>query len=127
MKTPRTDQLLELISANKLGDKSAFEEAISLCESLETELFNRQSDIVKPITKSPVTDKFPTATKIKQLITGQVCMGTYGLVELEVIELEKQNKQMLEALEGVVRVADRATQEFDAARAAIQYAKGETK
>jgi hypothetical protein len=31
---------------------------------------------------------------------------------------------MLAALEGVVRVADRATVEFDAARAAIVKAKG---
>jgi len=33
--------------------------------------------------------------------------------------------EMLEALEGIVRVADRATPEFDAARAAIAKAKGE--
>ena len=33
--------------------------------------------------------------------------------------------QMLEALEAVVRVADRATVEFDMARAAIKAAKGE--
>jgi hypothetical protein len=32
--------------------------------------------------------------------------------------------EMLEALEGVLRVADRKTKEFDAARAAIQKAKG---
>jgi hypothetical protein len=33
--------------------------------------------------------------------------------------------QMLEALEAVVRVADRATVEFDMARAVIKAAKGE--
>ena len=33
--------------------------------------------------------------------------------------------ELLEALKGVVRVADRATQEFDAARAAIAKATGE--
>jgi len=32
--------------------------------------------------------------------------------------------ELLEALKGVVRVADRATQEFDAARAAIAKAEG---
>lgn len=35
--------------------------------------------------------------------------------------------ELLEALEAVVRVADRATVEFDMARAAIAKAKGETK
>jgi len=34
--------------------------------------------------------------------------------------------ELLEALKGVVRVADRATDEFDAARAAISKATGET-
>jgi len=33
---------------------------------------------------------------------------------------------LLEALQGVLRVADRATDEFDAARAAIAKATGET-
>ncbi len=35
--------------------------------------------------------------------------------------------ELLEALQGVLRVADRATSEFDAARAAIAKATGETK
>ena len=33
--------------------------------------------------------------------------------------------KLVEALEGVIRVADRATDEFDAARAALAAAKGE--
>lgn len=104
MKTPRTDQLLELINAGMFSDKTALEKAISLCESLETELSNRSSDIVKPITISHEAAE-----------------------QLRIERLEMLNSLMLEALEGVVRVADRAPQEFDAARAAIQYAKGETK
>ena len=39
--------------------------------------------------------------------------------------LLKAAPMMLEALEAVVRVADRATVEFDMARAAIKAAKGE--
>ena len=31
--------------------------------------------------------------KIKELISGQVDMGTFGLVELELIEMEKDFKQ----------------------------------
>lgn len=34
--------------------------------------------------------------------------------------------KLVEALEGVIRVADRATVEFDAARAAVAEAKGQT-
>ncbi|MFU1927529.1 hypothetical protein ACLQ9J_04270 [Bordetella hinzii] len=39
--------------------------------------------------------------------------------------MQEQRDELLEALEGVLRVADRATVEFDAARAAIRKAKGE--
>jgi hypothetical protein len=39
--------------------------------------------------------------------------------------LESKFEQMREALEAVVRVADRATVEFNMARAAIKAAKGE--
>ena len=35
--------------------------------------------------------------------------------------------KLVEALEGVIRVADRATDEFDAARAALAAARGEMK
>ncbi len=101
-KTPRTDELLELMDKNSFGWKTKFDLAIELAEKLEFELSNRQSDIVKPITISHEAAE-----------------------QLRIERLEKANKLMLEALEGVVRVADRATQEFDAARAAIQYAKGE--
>jgi hypothetical protein len=40
--------------------------------------------------------------------------------------LESQNAQLLEALKGVIRVADRKTVEFDKAHAAIASAKTET-
>jgi hypothetical protein len=39
--------------------------------------------------------------KVKELIHEEVCMGTYGLVELELIEFEKQatkDKMILDAL-----------------------------
>jgi hypothetical protein len=39
--------------------------------------------------------------------------------------LHEVNAELLEALTGVVRVADRATVEFDAAKAAIFKATGE--
>lgn len=32
----------------------------------------------------------PVTAKVKELISGQVCMGTYGLVELEVMQLERE-------------------------------------
>jgi hypothetical protein len=32
----------------------------------------------------------PVTKKVKELIGGQVCMGTYGLVELEVMQLETE-------------------------------------
>ena len=38
--------------------------------------------------------------------------------------LKKINRELLEALKGVVRVADRKTDEFDAAHAAINKAEG---
>jgi hypothetical protein len=43
----------------------------------------------------------------------------------KIAEKDKLIEQMLEALEAVVRVADRATVEFNMARAAIKAAKGE--
>lgn len=39
-------------------------------------------------------------------------------------EMERQRDALLSALKGVVRVADRKTVEFDAARAAIAAAEG---
>lgn len=36
--------------------------------------------------------------KVKGLIKDEVCMGTYGLVELEVRELEQIKDDLLEAL-----------------------------
>jgi hypothetical protein len=37
-------------------------------------------------------------TNVKSLIHGEVSMGTYGLVELEVRELERTKNDLLEAL-----------------------------
>lgn len=38
--------------------------------------------------------------KIKELISGQVDMGTFGLVELILLEIEKQNKdEIIKAFE----------------------------
>lgn len=39
-------------------------------------------------------------------------------------DMERQRDELLAALKGVVRVADRKTAEFDAARAAIAKAEG---
>jgi hypothetical protein len=39
-------------------------------------------------------------------------------------QLEEQRQELLEALKGIVRVADRKTVEFDKARAAIANAEG---
>lgn len=35
--------------------------------------------------------------KIKGLIKGEVCMGTYGLVELELLEIEKEMAELRQA------------------------------
>ena len=43
---------------------------------------------------------------------------------VEIARLEADNAALLEALIGVIRVADRKTVEFDAARAAITQAEG---
>ena len=45
--------------------------------------------------------------------------------ERQADELSAMNAELLDALKGVVRVADRATSEFDAARAAIAKATGQ--
>lgn len=66
---------------------------------------------------------------LNQLIAQLVIIPaeTAGLANLQDLigEKDKLIEQMLEALEAVVRVADRATVEFDMARAAIKAAKGE--
>lgn len=41
--------------------------------------------------------------KVKGLIKDEVCMGTYGLVELEVRELEQIKDDLLEALIELVK------------------------
>lgn len=42
----------------------------------------------------------------------------------ELRRLHSVNAELVEALKGVIRVADRKTDEFDAARAAIKKAEG---
>ncbi len=54
-----------------------------------------------------------------------IANGTMSGSEIwEVAQLKKQIEDLVSALKGVVRVADRATVEFDAARAAIAKAEG---
>jgi hypothetical protein len=72
------------------------------------------------------------ATKYSTVYAGRnthVCyMATTGLPPGEVeanINLIAAAPDLLAALEGVLRVADRQTAEFEAARAAIAKAKGE--
>lgn len=52
----------------------------------------------------------------------------YALVPADFArQLKRENAALVAALEGVVRVADRKTDEFDAARAALALAKGAAK
>lgn len=51
--------------------------------------------------------------------SGDACCVSYEFAQ----EQERLINALLEALKGVVRVADRATDEFDAARAAIAKAQ----
>jgi len=43
--------------------------------------------------------ELPVTTRVKELIGDEVCMGTYGLVELEVKALEQQLKDCKEVAE----------------------------
>lgn len=64
----------------------------------------------------PVGDNEPVA---------MVCRGHSGAY-LSNANLISAAPDLFAALEGVIRVADRATVEFDAARAALAKARGET-
>jgi len=61
-----------------------------------------------------------------------ITTGNYGELLVEHIYEEADARliaaapELLEALKGVIRVADRATVEFDAARAAIAKAEGQS-
>lgn len=56
---------------------------------------------------------------------GLVLFGEHDEQHVADIALAAAAPELLEALLGVLRVADRATDEFDAARAAIEKARGE--
>jgi hypothetical protein len=59
----------------------------------------------------------------KQIIA--ILQSQIEAAEEENIRLCDVNAELVKALEGVVRVADRKTDEFDAARAALTAAQGE--
>jgi hypothetical protein len=74
-----------------------------------------------------MTDKQPEALRLANAID----LGRPRLVldcidaAAELRRLHEVNAELVEALTGVVRVADRATVEFDAAKAVIAKATGE--
>jgi len=73
-----------------------------------------------------MTDKQPEALRLAQyLIDCNRLDLTCDEAAAEPRRLHEVNAELLEALIGVVRVADRATVEFDAAKAAIAKATGE--
>ncbi len=109
-KTPRTDQLVNSLQITNfsLSYPRALEKAISLCESLETELSNRSPDIVKPITKSveQLTDD-----ELRQLIKDK---ATFKRHEIDYHDLAGFSMQLVTS-EDKWRMA---TDKIDKARAA---------
>ena len=75
-----------------------------------------------------MTDKQPEALRLADAIThpeGEPNWETCVKAAAELRRLHEVNAELVEALIGVVRVADRATVEFDAAKAALAKATGE--
>lgn len=75
-----------------------------------------------------MTDKQPEALSIAdwlESMSGQPYPLELRPAAAELRRLHEVNAELVEALIGVVRVADRATVEFDAAKAAIAKATGE--
>ncbi len=74
-----------------------------------------------------MTDKQPEALRLADLLENEKHVTDLALFKAaaELRRLHQVNAELVEALTGVVRVADRATVEFDAAKAAIAKATGE--
>jgi hypothetical protein len=74
-----------------------------------------------------MTDKQPEALRLADLLENEKHVTDLALFKAaaELRRLHEVNTELMEALIGVVRVADRATVEFDAAKAAIAKATGE--
>jgi hypothetical protein len=71
-----------------------------------------------------MNDKQPEALRLAdEFEATKSYMGAKAAAELR--RLHEVNAELVEALIGVVRVADRATVEFDAAKAALAKATGE--
>jgi hypothetical protein len=70
-------------------------------------------------------DKQPEALRLAYIIEGNWDRQYGKQVATELRRLHEVNAELVGALIGVVRVADRATVEFDAAKAAIRKATGE--
>ncbi len=75
-----------------------------------------------------MTDKQPEALSIAKRLKDQqqpLSLALRHKAAAKLRRLHEVNAELVEALTGVVRVADRATVEFDAAKAAIAKATGE--
>ena len=85
---------------------------------------------VHSITGSRMTDEYSQPFAVFQEGHSNMIAGVFGDVSggeevaRENARLIAAAPDLLEALKGVLRVADRATDEFDAARAAIAKAEG---
>jgi hypothetical protein len=103
-------------------------------EKLKRDLYEKcwGCDGTRKLTKPVHIDE--TRTRHRNAQPGEecpLCEDGYCKIGVSVGQMERlvekaqRVPEMLAALEGVVRVADRATVEFDAARAAIAKARGE--
>ena len=75
-----------------------------------------------------MTDKQPAALSIAKRLKDQqqpLSLALRHKAAAELRRLHEVNAELVKALTGVVRVADRATVEFDAAKAALAKATGE--
>ncbi len=75
-----------------------------------------------------MTDKQPEALSIAKRLKDQqqpLSLALRHKAAAKLRRLHEVNAELVEALTGVVRVADRATVEFDAAKAAIAKVTGE--
>lgn len=123
-KTPRTDKVKMTALTERSYDKIECV-PVELSYRLENELADKDKQLAEAQAeierlKNEHEDSLRRAKDNAVSLSGAVTEYAG-----ELLVKDKLIEQMLEALVAVVRVADRATVEFDMARAAIKAAKGE--
>ncbi len=79
---------------------------------------------------TPTPWAFETQTSFSHIVHGPGSESVCDVIDVRnaafIVRACNNFDELVEALEGVIRVADRATVEFDAARAAVAKARGRT-